>query len=112
MILTKTFLFNFKIIPHYKVEKAKVSTTLLKQRLRLAQIPSLKIYRDLFYISARARMARADSLIFSDGGDGQPTQIESSLLTRDKSSLVTCSIKNWVVNRFVIFRIMDDLKVN
>ena len=32
--------------------KARVSITSLKQRWRLVQIPSFKIYKDLFYISA------------------------------------------------------------
>ena len=37
---------------YYIVGKARISTTLLKQRQRLAHILSFKMYRDLFYISA------------------------------------------------------------
>ena len=49
--LQKTFLFNFIILFHYKVGNARVSITLLTQRQRFTQIPSFKIYRNLFYIS-------------------------------------------------------------
>ena len=39
---------NLKKLPQYKIEKARVSTTLLKQQYHLAHITSFKSKRDLF----------------------------------------------------------------